>query len=117
MFFLFNIDFLPYRSLVYYILLCIGHINHSLFWTNLAPVSKGGGQLTSGPLEKALAQDFGSFDEFKKIFNTTTAAIQGSGWGWLVRLIFCFLTISQKAYKYVGISFRDIISFRGSSKL
>jgi Fe-Mn family superoxide dismutase len=60
-----------------------GHINHSLFWTNLAPVSSGGGQLTSGPLEKAFVRDFGSFDEFKKIFNTTTAAVQGSGWGWL----------------------------------
>lgn len=65
----------------------IGHINHSLFWTNLAPVKAGGGQLTSGPLENALVQDFGSVDEFKKIFNMTTAAVQGSGWGWLVRLI------------------------------
>ncbi|KAF8810304.1 Mn superoxide dismutase [Phlegmacium glaucopus] len=60
-----------------------GHINHSLFWTNLAPAKAGGGQLTSGPLEKALIRDFGSVDEFKKIFNTTTAGIQGSGWGWL----------------------------------
>ena len=63
----------------------IGHINHSLFWTNLAPVKAGGGQLSSGPLEKALIRDFGSVEEFKKVFNETTAAIQGSGWGWLVR--------------------------------
>jgi len=60
-----------------------GHINHSLFWTNLAPVNAGGGQLTSGPLEKALIRDFGSVEEFKKIFTARTAAIQGSGWGWL----------------------------------
>jgi superoxide dismutase, Fe-Mn family len=62
-----------------------------LFWTNLAPTNVGGGQLTSGPLETALIRDFGSVEEFKKIFNITTAAIQGSGWGWLVRLFFPFL--------------------------
>jgi len=60
-----------------------GHINHSLFWANLAPTNANGGQLTSGPLEKALVRDFGSVEEFKKIFNITTGAVQGSGWGWL----------------------------------
>jgi superoxide dismutase len=100
--------------LVSFLLLCIGHINHSLFWTNLAPVSAGGGQLASGPLESALGRDFGSFDEFKKIFNTTTAAVQGSGWGWLVGFFFGFL---RKAYICVYISVRDIINFRGNSKL
>ncbi|KAG8215141.1 manganese superoxide dismutase [Butyriboletus roseoflavus] len=60
-----------------------GHINHSLFWTNLSPVSKDGGKLTAGPLKQALERDFGSVEEFKTKFNATTAAIQGSGWGWL----------------------------------
>ncbi|ETW80141.1 manganese superoxide dismutase 3 [Heterobasidion irregulare TC 32-1] len=60
-----------------------GHINHSLFWKNLAPASEGGGKLADGPLKSALERDFGSVDEFKKKFNTSTAAIQGSGWGWL----------------------------------
>ncbi|EKM50847.1 uncharacterized protein PHACADRAFT_262724 [Phanerochaete carnosa HHB-10118-sp] len=63
-----------------------GHINHSLFWKNLAPSSsegKGnGGVLRDGPLKDAIVQSFGSFENFKKEFNTTTAAIQGSGWGW-----------------------------------
>ena len=67
-----------------------GHINHSLFWTNLAPSSsegKGnGGVLKDGPLKEAITSVFGSFEDFKKQFNTTTAGIQGSGWGWLVRL-------------------------------
>lgn len=64
-----------------------GHINHSLFWKNLAPASEGGGKLASGgPLEKALVKDFGSIEGFKKQMNAKTAAIQGSGWGWLVRL-------------------------------
>ncbi|EGO03034.1 hypothetical protein SERLA73DRAFT_131509 [Serpula lacrymans var. lacrymans S7.3] len=60
-----------------------GHINHSLFWTNLAPNNADGGKLTDGPLKSAIESDFGSVDAFKKKFNTTTAAIQGSGWGWL----------------------------------
>ncbi|KIK61386.1 hypothetical protein GYMLUDRAFT_42974 [Collybiopsis luxurians FD-317 M1] len=60
-----------------------GHINHSLFWKNLAPASGDGGKLSDGPLKKAIEQDFGSVEAFKKEFNTKTAALQGSGWGWL----------------------------------
>ncbi|KAJ3476862.1 hypothetical protein NLI96_g10867 [Meripilus lineatus] len=64
-----------------------GHINHSLFWKNLAGAkSEGrgnGGALQDGPLKDAILKTFGSFDVFKKTFNATTAGIQGSGWGWL----------------------------------
>ncbi|KAE9398060.1 manganese superoxide dismutase [Gymnopus androsaceus JB14] len=63
-----------------------GHINHSLFWKNLAPSKEKGGNggvLNNGPLKDAIVGSFGSFDNFKKEFNTTTAGIQGSGWGWL----------------------------------
>ncbi|GBE84354.1 superoxide dismutase mitochondrial [Sparassis latifolia] len=60
-----------------------GHINHSLFWKNLVPASQGGGQLSAGPLKDAIGADFGGLDALKKKLNTTTAAIQGSGWGWL----------------------------------
>lgn len=62
-----------------------GHINHSLFWKNLTPTSEGGGKLSDGKLKDALIKDFGSIEEFKSKFNAATAAIQGSGWGWLVR--------------------------------
>jgi len=61
-----------------------GHINHSLFWKNLSPANEDGGKLPNGPLRKALVADFGSVEDFKKQMNTITAAIQGSGWGWLV---------------------------------
>jgi Fe-Mn family superoxide dismutase len=61
-----------------------GHINHSLFWKNLAPVREGGGKLNPGPLAEAIDRDFGSFDNFKKEFNAASLGIQGSGWGWLV---------------------------------
>jgi Fe-Mn family superoxide dismutase len=60
-----------------------GHINHSIFWTILAPSSKGGGGMPSGALAKMIERDFGSFDAFKEKFNTMTVGIQGSGWGWL----------------------------------
>lgn len=62
-----------------------GHLNHSLFWENLAPASQGGGKLGSGPLKEAIDGEFGSLDGFKKAFNTALAGIQGSGWGWLVK--------------------------------
>jgi len=64
-----------------------GHINHSLFWKNLAPASsehKGcGGTLKPGPLREAIVANFGSFENMQKEFNTATLGIQGSGWGWL----------------------------------
>lgn len=58
-----------------------GHINHSLFWKNLAPA--GPTNQPKGALKDAIERDFGSVDAFKKEMNEKTAAIQGSGWGWL----------------------------------
>ncbi|KAI8915256.1 Manganese/iron superoxide dismutase [Powellomyces hirtus] len=60
-----------------------GHINHSIFWTNLAPQKQGGGEPPKGALANAINADFGSLDEFKTKFAAQTAAVQGSGWGWL----------------------------------
>lgn len=60
-----------------------GHINHSIFWTNLAPQKKGGGTPPQGELAAAINQTFGSLEKFIEIFSTKTVAIQGSGWGWL----------------------------------
>ena len=72
-----------------------GHINHSLFWKNLAaPSSEGkgnGGALQDGPLKDAITAAFGSLDNLKKEFNAATAGIQGSGWGWLVSAPSCSL--------------------------
>ncbi|RSH91416.1 hypothetical protein EHS25_009715 [Saitozyma podzolica] len=58
--------------------------NHSLFWKNLAPSSSSSTKPSSAPtLLKQIEADFGSLDKFKEQFNAKTAAIQGSGWGWL----------------------------------
>ncbi|DAA74057.1 TPA_exp: Superoxide dismutase [Trichophyton benhamiae CBS 112371] len=62
-----------------------GHINHSLFWENLAPKNSGGGEPPSGALAKAIDESFGGLEPFQKTFNTALAGIQGSGWGWLVK--------------------------------
>lgn len=60
-----------------------GHINHSIFWTNLAPVSKGGGQLHLGPLHAKILEDFGTIEHFKEQMSASGMALQGSGWVWL----------------------------------
>src|ERR1700736_3112810 len=44
-----------------------GHINHSMFWTIMAP--KGGGP-PGGKLGDAFKSTLGGFDQFKKKFNT-----------------------------------------------
>ncbi|KAL1297343.1 hypothetical protein AAFC00_004888 [Neodothiora populina] len=62
-----------------------GHVNHSLFWENLAPKSQGGGEPPSGSLSKAIDTSYGSLDSLKEKFNTALAGIQGSGWAWLVQ--------------------------------
>lgn len=58
-----------------------GHINHTIFWTNLAPKEEG--REPKGELGKAIEHSFGSLNQFIDTFSAKTAAIQGSGWGWL----------------------------------
>lgn len=60
-----------------------GHVNHTIFWTNLAPVGKGGGELPKGELTQAIQARFGSLETLIEKFSNMAVAIQGSGWGWL----------------------------------
>lgn len=62
-----------------------GHLNHTLFWENLAPKGKGGGEPPSGALGKKIDETFGGLEEMKGKFNAALAGIQGSGWAWLVK--------------------------------
>uniref|UniRef100_A0A3Q1EHA7 Superoxide dismutase n=1 Tax=Acanthochromis polyacanthus TaxID=80966 RepID=A0A3Q1EHA7_9TELE len=57
-----------------------GHINHSIFWTNLSP--NGGGE-PQGELMEAIKRDFGSFQKMQEKMSAAAVAVQGSGWGWL----------------------------------
>jgi Fe-Mn family superoxide dismutase len=57
-----------------------GHWNHTLFWKVMSP---GGGGIPEGDLLAAMEKAFGSFDEFKKLFEAAAAGRFGSGWAWL----------------------------------
>ena len=41
--------------------------------------------LHEGPLKELIIKEWGTYDAFVVAFNTATAGIQGSGWGWVVR--------------------------------
>lgn len=84
-----------------------GHINHSIFWTNLAPTNLGGGQPSDGPLSKAIIEKWDSMDKFIEDFNAKAAAIQGSGWAWLG----CHK--GKKCLKIVACANQDPLSTQG----
>jgi len=60
-----------------------GHINHSLFWENLAPASEGGRPDAAPKLLDAIHKTWGNISTFKELFNAAALGIQGSGWVWL----------------------------------
>ena len=62
-----------------------GHLNHSLFWENLAPKSQGGGEPPQGGLKTAIEETCGGLEKLQQAMNKTLAGIQGSGWAWLVK--------------------------------
>ncbi|CAK9261516.1 unnamed protein product [Sphagnum jensenii] len=60
-----------------------GHVNHAIFWQNLAPPKEGGGEPPEGNLASAIESEFGSLDKLIAKMSTTGAGVQGSGWVWL----------------------------------
>lgn len=56
--------------------------NHTFYWNCLSP---NGGGVPEGALGKAIAENFKSFDEFKKKFSDSSADLFGSGWTWLAK--------------------------------
>ncbi|POR39565.1 Superoxide dismutase [Mn], mitochondrial [Tolypocladium paradoxum] len=64
-----------------------GHINHSLFWENLAPAASPDADphASAATLMAAVAKTWGGLGEFKAAFAKALLGLQGSGWGWLVR--------------------------------
>jgi Fe-Mn family superoxide dismutase len=63
-----------------------GHINHSLFWKNLAPAGSDETNLGEAKeLVAAIDKTWGSVGDFQKAFSAALLGIQGSGWGWLVK--------------------------------
>jgi len=61
-----------------------GHVNHAIFWTNLAPMNQGGGLVpTEGPLIDQIRKDFGSVEKMQERMSALAVSVQGSGWAWL----------------------------------
>ena len=57
-----------------------GHVNHSMFWLSMGA---DGGGAPSGTLAEVIAEEFGSFDDFKTQFKVAAMVRFGSGWAWL----------------------------------
>jgi Fe-Mn family superoxide dismutase len=85
-----------------------GYDNHKLFWNNMKP--NGGGE-PGGAVADAINSSFGSFSDFKEKFSSTTAVIQGSGWGWLV------YNKSSSKVEYVAMSNQDSPRTKGLEPL
>ena len=58
-----------------------GHVNHTMFWTLMAP---NGGGAPTGALADAINSAFGSVDAFKEQFAKAAVGRFGSGWAWLI---------------------------------
>ncbi len=70
-----------------------GHILHTMFWENMQP---GGGGPANGAVAALIDRDFGSFDNFKKLFSASAAAVEGSGWAILAcNPVFAKLVVLQ----------------------
>jgi len=65
-----------------------GHVNHSIFWTNLSP---DGGDKPTRDLSAAIDDQFGSFDKFTAHFTAVAMGVQGSGWA-----VLAYDSIGQK---------------------
>jgi superoxide dismutase, Fe-Mn family len=55
--------------------------NHTCYWNSMKP---GGGGAPSGSVADAIAESFGSYDDFKTQFKAAAVGQFGSGWAWLV---------------------------------
>lgn len=84
-----------------------GHINHSLFWKNLAPANSSDASDPDKHAPKLLAEAksvWGGLHNLTAAFSTALMGIQGSGWGWLVRET---LPTGQKTLKIVTTGNQD----------
>lgn len=91
-----------------------GHINHSLFWQNLAPANSPEAKSSAAPeLFKKINAIWGDEEKFKEAFNAALLGIQGSGWGWLIKVN----TGNQQTLAIVTTKDQDPVVGRGETPL
>ncbi len=56
--------------------------NHTFYWNSMTPKSASE---PAGKLADAIKKQFGSFDDFKKLFSQSATTLFGSGWTWLIK--------------------------------
>lgn len=76
-----------------------GHYNHSLFWQWMSP--HGGGE-PAGELAKAIAERYGSLQQFVDTFSEQALGVFGSGWAWLQPDLSIITTPNQDTPMLVG---------------
>jgi Fe-Mn family superoxide dismutase len=60
-----------------------GHVNHSFYWSGMAP--RGPSARLDGPLADAVARAFGSIEGLRLEFGMAVRKLFGPGWAWLAR--------------------------------
>ncbi|WP_058306611.1 superoxide dismutase [Gracilibacillus massiliensis] len=58
-----------------------GHYLHTIFWFNMTPTSE---KKPSGAILNQIKKDFGSWQNFKKLFTDVANSVEGDGWAVLV---------------------------------
>ncbi len=58
--------------------------NHTFYWLGLTPAAQAKGKPKEALL-KAINDKWGTFEDFKKAFDTCATGTFGSGWAWLVK--------------------------------
>ena len=86
--------------------------NHTFYWNSLSP---DGGNEPTGKIATAVAESFGSFENFKKEFTDSAAGNFGSGWTWLVQRSDGSLASAGTSPRRVARSTMDVATSRSYS--
>lgn len=81
-----------------------GHVNHSIFWQNLAPAGRGGGGEPEGALKSAVDARFGSFAALKTQMNAAGAGVQVSRRCNVAAVITCYSFLVLRAGLWMGVA-------------
>ncbi len=87
-----------------------GHWNHSFFWLLLKKDTR-----PSANMQRIIAENFGSMENFKKDFEKAASGVFGSGWAWVIKDANGKLSITSTANQDNPLM--DIVATKGSPVL